>query len=885
MNPTSKLLTLIVFLSLALSAVAGHRELPEPTASTTFVRNMGQVLDLTDVTRPDVLAKMAMSGAEVYLRKTGMSYVFIKQPDPIDACSSDDDSDEAWLNTPLELHRLDMELIGSAPDPVVEYDFVSAFNTNYYLAHCPNGIKNVASYRQITYKNVYPNIDFVVYVHQGQLKFDFVVHPGGDPADIAWRYDAADAVTLNPNGSIKVETPLGSIEEGAVYSFQDNETVISNYVLNQNTVRVNVGNYDPNKVLVIDPLTLIWSSYIGGSSSERHGSALATDGTGTVFMSGTVLSTNFPTTAGAFQTSNAGSYDTYFAKWNATGQLIFSTYYGGSGTEVLNYRMGLYCDLAGNVWMSGKTGSSNFPVTAGAHQTTFGGGQDMFLIKWTNAGARLWATFYGGTGSESTQSTEVVADAAGNGYLMGFTTSSNNIATAGAYQTTLSGSADMFLAKFNAAGVRQWATYFGGTGDERSFTASAQVDLSGNIWTSAMTTSTNIPVTAGAHQTTSGGGVDAFLVKWTNNGNLLYSTYYGGTGYENLATGLTVDGFNNIWMSGASDSPSGITTPGAYQVGNNGAWDLYLVKFNNNGVRQFATHWGGSSSEETWGCVQADAGNNVWIGTSTFSTNMPLLNPLQPVHAGGSSEWALAHFDNAGNLLEATYWGGTGYDDSQDMVVDATGSLWMSGIDGAGFPTTAGVHQTTVAGGNDNGITRFNTGIVLDHETVLSADQLEEAIDLHWETTYNGEMEVQRSIDLENGLFSTIGSTVTTDFRDANPAFNTNMYYRLKYIDADQQTNYSNIVHVRLSSEVKMSVVPNPVGSDRQVHIYYDAPQGTAVRVSVKNSLGQLVGEVQQSAPAGGGEVVLSTQNYARGVYFVSLHSQGRVTTEKLVVR
>lgn len=885
-----RIASLILLLCMVVAGAqlrANHRKLPPATASSTFVLNKGQLIDTDGQLRPDVLARASIAGTEVYLRKTGLSYVFLHTPEPHEACSSDDDAYEDFLDQQVETYRMDMELVGAHPNPPIEYDFISAHHSNFFYAHCPDGITKVPGYRQVTYKDIYPGIDWVVYLQEGNLKYDFVVHPGGDPADIVWRYVGAEQVTAEAGGTIAVDAPIGRIQEGAVVAFQDQATVQGNYQVQGHHVRFSIGSYDTNRDLVIDPMTLIWSSYLGGSGLDTYGPGIAADPFGNVFMSGQVQSFNFPTTAGAFQLfHNGGSYDAYLTKWNATGNVLYSTYYGGSDSESCSYRRGIICDPSGNVWMSGVTRSSNLPVTASAHQFTYGGGGDAYLVKWSNAGARLYATYYQGPGLIASGGIEVVADASGNAYLVGFTLASAGITTPGAAQTVFGGAQDLFIAKFNSAGVRQWGTYYGGAGSERSFTPSAVVDLSGNLWVSGMTSGT-VPVTAGAHQTTSGGSTDAFLAKYSTNGTLLYSTMYGGSGNENLATGVTVDGFNNIWMMGTTNSTNNIVTAGAHQstiAGNN---DIYLVKWNNAGVRQYATYWGGSLAEETWGVICADAGNNIWVGTSTFSTDLPLLNPVQSVHGGGASDWAVAQFSNSGVLLNGTYWGGTGYNDMDDAVIDPNGGLWLAGVTSLGYPTTAGVFQPVYGGaGRDNAIAKFNTNVILDHETVLSiASRDEQAVGLSWETSRSGLFEVQRSIDLAQGEFRTIGTTVAATYSDLDPAYNTDLYYRLKYRDADQRIHYSNIVQARLSSAARMSLVPNPAAASGEVHVFYEAEPGQNVTVTLKNSFGQAIRHQTDRVSSGSASLRLQTQGLAAGVYFVSLRTADRVLTEKLVLR
>ncbi len=169
------------------------------------------------------------------------------------------------------------------------------------------------------------------------------------------------------------------------------------------------------------------------------------------------------------------------------------------------------------------TASSTNISTVGSHQSSVSGLYDAFVVKFATSGIRQWATYYGGLGYEEGKS--VSSDINGNIYLSGETSSTNNISTTGSHQATIAGNNDAFLAKFNASGVRQWGTYYGGLGEDDG--NSVATDLSGNVYLGGYTLSTNNISTALGHQTIYGGNEDAFLVKFNTNGSRLWGTYYG----------------------------------------------------------------------------------------------------------------------------------------------------------------------------------------------------------------------------------------------------------------------------------------------------------------------------------------------------------------------
>ena len=278
----------------------------------------------------------------------------------------------------------------------------------------------------------------------------------------------------------------------------------------------------------------------------------------------------------------------FIANTFSQGTRLWATYYGGTGME---FGHNATTDAGGNVYLAGFTASVSGIASGGFQNTIDGGGggleNDAFLVKFNNAGVRQWATYYGGIGAEGGYS--VATDASGNVYLGGFTNSPSGIASGG-FQNTLAGANDAFLVKFNNAGVRQWATYYGGTGED--YGNNVATDPSGNVYMGGRTASTTGIASGGFQNTYGGGANDAFLVKFNSVGVRQWATYYGGTGDEggfswDIAF-VATDASDNVYLSGYTDSPSGIAS-GGWQNTLGGGIDAFLIKFNNAGVRQWAT--------------------------------------------------------------------------------------------------------------------------------------------------------------------------------------------------------------------------------------------------------------------------------------------------------
>jgi len=200
----------------------------------------------------------------------------------------------------------------------------------------------------------------------------------------------------------------------------------------------------------------LWATYYGGADWEE-GTSVATDRLGNVYVTGWTYSTT-GIASGGFQNTFGGGVDAFLVKFDASGNRLWATYYGGSGNEE---GYDVTTDTAGNVYLCGYTTSST-GIASGGFQNTYGGGtSDGFLIKFNASGGRIWGTYYGGTGEDVSQG--VTIDKAGNILLVGDTRSTTNIASGG-FQNSPGGGGlhDAYLVKFNSAGARTWSTYYGG---------------------------------------------------------------------------------------------------------------------------------------------------------------------------------------------------------------------------------------------------------------------------------------------------------------------------------------------------------------------------------------------------------------------------------------
>jgi hypothetical protein len=309
---------------------------------------------------------------------------------------------------------------------------------------------------------------------------------------------------------------------------------------------------------------LVYSSFLGGFNLD-DGMAIAVDGAGNAYVAGETEASNFPTTAGAFDRTINGAFDTFVTKFNATGSaLVYSSYLGGSAVE---FPSRVAVDTSGNLFFAGSTSSTNFPTTAGAFDRTQNGAFDVFVTKLNAAGSALvFSTFLGGSGFDSAGGLGI--DSAGNSYVSGGSGSVDFPTTPGAFDTLPDGS-DAFVTKLNPAGSALiYSTVLGGTDAEGA--SSLALEPSGSVWVTGGTGSADFPIIVGAADSTHNGMSDVFVSQLNANGStLLYSTFLGGNQSEG-GNDIALDANLGVYVTGQTFSANYPTTAGAFDIVFNG---------------------------------------------------------------------------------------------------------------------------------------------------------------------------------------------------------------------------------------------------------------------------------------------------------------------------
>jgi hypothetical protein len=569
--------------------------------------------------------------------------------------------------------------------------------SNYYLGSDPAKWRTgISRYEKVQCKDIYPGIDVVYYGNRVQLEFDFVISPGASPEILRLTFEGTESIRVDENGDLVLHTSDREIKLQAPTTYQvrdgQRHAIPARYgITGENEVSLQVAAYDKSSALVVDPV-LSYSTYLGGSDFDFGGN-IAADNAGNAYVTGYTVSTDFPVKGHSLLNSNQGGADSYVSKFSPNGTLLYSTYLGGNGDD---FGLGITTDSLGNIYVTGQTYSTNFPVK-NALQSSAGGGSDAFVTKLSRTGELVYSTYLGGSSDDI--GTFITVDPAGNAYLTG-QTYSTNFATKNAPQPANAGGSDAFITKLNPSGSELvYSTYLGGSGNDDEAYGIA-IDQFRNAYVAGYTNSGDFP-TKNALQPYPAGGYDAFVTKLNSYGSaLIYSTYLGGSDDEN-GLEIAVDHLGNAYLTGSTCS-NDFPVMNAAQAQLGGICDAFVTKLNSKrSALLYSTYLGGSDFDFARGIGIQDlpSGASAYVSGLTCSTDFPVVNAIQATPGGNCDAFVDKLSPSGASSAYSTYLGGSDFDMSHGVAVDLRGNAYVAGFTcSTDFPTVKAFQA--IAGGN-----------------------------------------------------------------------------------------------------------------------------------------------------------------------------------------
>jgi hypothetical protein len=673
------------------------------------------------------------------------------------------------------------------------------------------------AYSKIIYRDLWPKIDLVYRGEMNRFKYEFLVHPGGDPEAIRLALRGADKVWIKEGGQLGISTPGGSFEDEAPVAYQETgekrfEVPIA-YQLREASgsesrrkasgqgfeqlthhYSFEIGTYDKNRDLVLDPVTLVYCGYAGGAGWDV-GRRIAVDGSGNAYITGYTASYEsvFPVSVGPDLTYNGGLSDAFVAKINPSGtSLVYCGYIGGSWNDD---GYGIAVDGSGNAYITGFTASNQatFPVSVGP-DLTYNGDFDAFVAKVNSSGTSLVYCGYIG-GSYDDNAFGIAVDGSGNSYITGYTSSDEaTFPVSVGPGLVYAGTYDAFVAKINSTGaLLVYCGYIGGASLDAS--NGIAVDGSGNAYIAGYTASdeATFPVSVGPDLTFNGTS-DAFVAKINSSGtSFVYCGYIGGSEDED-GRGIAVDGSGNAYIAGyAYSSQTTFPVSVGPDLTYNGNGDGFVAKVNPDGATLVYCGYIGGSSDERCQRIALDGPGNAYIIGYTQSTQTTFPVKVGPdLTHNGDYDAFVAKLNSGGTaLVYCGYIGGSSDDAGHEIALDGSGNAYIVGItysDETRFPVTVGPDLTYNEGG-DAFVAKISSYSLLNAPVLTSpaAGAISQPLDavLQWQDTNSIPQEQGYKIRLKKSGGSYAYFTVSQDATSYQPsglALNTTYYWNVQAI-------------------------------------------------------------------------------------------------------
>jgi len=732
----TKILILLIFLFSNICWGLNNIELNQNHINNNyfFIENRGQWNE-------DVLFLANMDELNVWITNKGVIYDYYKidnefSYDEFNYHSPNQQSEYDLYNTKLLGHSVKVTFPNGDNHPEVITINNNNGYYNYFLGNnAQEWITAVQLFDEIILKDIVEGIDIRYYFENESIRYDFIIEPITNIDEFEFEIEGDNGIRTNDKGELIIKTSFGEVIHGKIYAYQfvegvRNEAICKFEKTLLRKIRISLDDYDKSRELIIDPL--VYSTFLGGSN-RNLGKAHTIDNAGNVYITGTTWSDNFPTTVGAYQTIIGGDRDVFVTKLSSEGdRILFSTFIGGSNGDNGN---SLIIDEQENIYLTGHTGSSNFPITTNALQHNFGGVYyDAFITKLNSTGSELlYSSFLGG--NDSDYGISISMDNAGLVYLIGETNSENFPTTEQAYQKSFGGYYDAFISKINLTDNELvYSTFLGGNSWDSG--NSIVIDNLGNAYLTGFTKSDDYPITADAVQDNFGGYSDAFVSILNSTGSeIIYSTFLGGS-FKDYGHSIALDEHGSVYIAGYTLSDDFPSTNSAFQnsFGGGDFFDAFIVKMTPDGKELvFSTFLGGNDNDYA-NSIMPDNQGNVVVTGYTKSENFSVTNDAYQKNLAsiGQYDVFVSILNPIGSeLVYSTFIGGHKSDYGRSLKLDNTGNIFVIGDTySEDFPTTNSTFQNNFNGSFYNAfITKLSTtisNIGYDYFIVPTYDLLEQ---------------------------------------------------------------------------------------------------------------------------------------------------------------
>lgn len=552
--------------------------------------------------------------------------------------------------------------------------------------------------------------------------------------------------------------------------------------------------------------------------------------------------------------SAAGEFSEILRNGNpqaASSSLEWLTYLGGNSSDEL---FGITLANDSGVVVTGRTSSPDFPTTVGVSQDTFAGNYDAVAARFDKNGNCLWSAYYGGTNFDGAY--QVIA--LDSVFVFAGMTNSTDLPVMNPTQPNNAGGYDAFLLMLNDSGQLVRSTYYGGTGSDQGLAIAK--GNNGEIVLAGSATSNDLPNASAGYQGTFGGMIDAFISVWDNSFNLQWCSYYGGTNVEDIHT-VCVTPLNQIAFAGATRSFDFPVSANAWQSGLLSQPDNYIVTFDMNGNRLYATYFGGTNNEDANGIV-GDENGNIYLSGFTYSADFPTQGTIFQPNILGQQDVYVSRFDSTGQLVWSTFVGGSGQDVAWGMTRLGKYIFICGETESNTFPVSANAIQPAISASSDGFVIKMDTTGQMVSGTFMGGNGVD--------ALFGMVVDADTNVIACGDSYSTDLAVTANAFQSVNNTQGDG--YVVKFGMSEQLVSTNTVF---AETQKQLALFPNPADE-----ILFVKSTGIISAIEIVDVSGREI----MNSNSGSKEITINLQQFAPGVYFIRVKNEnGEISSLRFI--